>query len=82
VGPYKGVCVSSVDIGNHLVADYQCKKGSRCVEITGFQVGGSSVGGARNFLQPDPYNIGANSKPSQVHVKTHNDHDLKRKTRW
>jgi len=49
VGPYQGVCISSVDIGNHLVGNYQCKKGSRCVEITGFQVRVSSVRGARRF---------------------------------
>ena len=54
VGPYKGVCISSVDIGNHLVANYQCKKGSRSVEITGFHVGGSSVGGARRFFSTRP----------------------------
>ena len=48
VSPW-GVCISSVDIRSHTVANYQGKKGSRCVEITGFQVGGSSVRGARRF---------------------------------
>jgi len=28
VGPYKGVCISSVDIGSHLVANCQGKTGS------------------------------------------------------
>ena len=54
MGPYKGFYISSVDIGIHLVANYQCKKGSRCVEITGFQVWGSSVGGARRFSSTRP----------------------------
>jgi len=49
VGPHKGFCISSIDIGSHLAANCQGKKGSRCVEITGFQVGGSSVRGARRF---------------------------------
>ena len=54
MGPYKGVCISSVD---HSVVNYQCKKGSCCVEITGFQVGGSSVGGARRFSSTRPLTI-------------------------
>ena len=57
MGPYKGVCISSVDIGTHSVANYQCKKGSQCVEITVFQVGGSSVEVPEDFLQPEPCNV-------------------------
>jgi len=40
LGPYKGVCISSVDPGSHSGANYQGKKGNRYVEITVFQVGG------------------------------------------
>ena len=28
VGPYKGVCISTVDIGSHSVVNYQVKKGT------------------------------------------------------
>jgi len=41
--------MSSVDPRNHSGANYQVKKGSRCVEIIVFQVGGSSVRGAPRF---------------------------------
>ena len=40
LGPYKGVCVSSVDPASHSGANHQGNKGSRYVEITVFQVGG------------------------------------------
>ena len=49
LGPYKGVCISSVDSGTHSGANYQGKKGGRYVEITVFQVGGAEC--SRTMLQ-------------------------------
>jgi len=43
VGPYNGVYISSVDIGNHLVANYQCKKRSCCVRSQDSRSGGRVI---------------------------------------